>query len=163
MALISKKARYALHGLAYVASVSNGEPVPFNRILSYLRAYSQRLTLSPGYIAKVFQEMSRAGLMVAVPGPRGGYQLARPAKDIHLIEVVEALDGPILTECCLLSVGQCERQATCGVRRVIHEAELSFYHFFQNETVASLARRMDFPDPATILAYERAAAPRTDR
>lgn len=144
MRIVSKKSRYALHGLAYVAAVSHGEPVPFNRILEYLRSYSQRLTLSPGYMAKIFQEVSRAGFTVAVPGPRGGYQLARQPEEIHLIEIVEALDGPVLTECCLLSVGTCERQSTCGVSQIIHQAEQSFYRFFMNETVASLARKMDF-------------------
>lgn len=152
MSIISKKARYALHGLAYIAVFSNGEPVPFKKILGYLRFYSQRLTLSPGYIAKVFQEISRAGFTEAVSGPRGGYQLARPAEQIRLIEVVEALDGPLVLGCCLLSVGECPRQATCGVAGLIHEAELSFHHFFEKETIASLARRMNFPHPAGVTA-----------
>jgi Rrf2 family iron-sulfur cluster assembly transcriptional regulator len=87
MRTISKKARYALHGLAFVAEYGRSEPVPFNRILGYLRAYSQRLSLSPSYIAKVFQEISRAGFTTAVSGPRGGYQLARSPGSIRVIDV----------------------------------------------------------------------------
>ncbi len=146
MPLISKKARYALHGLGYIARHSDGDPVPFAVILEYLKAYSKRLSLSPGYIAKVFQEVSRAGLTEAVSGPRGGYRLARRPEDIRLIEVIEATDGPQLTACCLLSMGDCDQQGSCGVGAVVREAEQVFYNFFRTETVATLARKMTFPD-----------------
>jgi len=153
MRAVSKKARYALHGLAFVAEYGRSEPVSFNRILGYLRAYSQRLSLSPSYIAKVFQEISRAGFTTAVSGPRGGYQLARPAGSIRVIEVVEALDGPLLSDCCLLSVGQCDRQSTCGVGGMIREAEQAFHRFLKRETIGSLGRKMEFPDLGTIRSF----------
>ena len=120
MSLVSKKTRYVLHGLAY--------------------------------IAKIFQDVSRMGFTEAVSGPRGGYRLSRPADQIRLIDVVEALEGPILTGCCLLSVGDCARRATCGVGNVIHNAERVFHDFFQKETVESLASQMDFPAPEALRA-----------
>lgn len=163
MSIISKKARYALHGIGYIAVFSKGRPVPFDEILAYLRDYSQRLTLSPGYIAKIFQELSRAGLTAAASGPHGGYQIARSAEKIRLIEIVEALDGPLLRQCCLLSVGDCPRQSTCGVRTLIGEAELVFYRFFEKQTVASLAHRMAFPASVSSRARRRAPLRATRR
>ena len=154
MPLISKKSRYALHGLGYVAHASKAGPVPFHSILAYLRAYSQHLTLSPAYIAKVFQEVSRAGFVEAIPGPRGGYRLARPADEISLIRVVEALEGPMLTECCLLSAGTCPSEGSCGFGALIQEAEHVFYDFFRRETVASMVGRMNFPSPEVIRQHE---------
>lgn len=145
MSLVSKRSRYALHGLAYISISQSDGPVALNRILRYLIAYSPRLSLSSGYIAKIFQDLSRVGLVQAVPGPRGGYLLARPPKQIKLVEIVTALDGPLLTGCCLLSVGECDHQSTCGVSGMIREAETAFQEFFEKETVASLARRMSFP------------------
>lgn len=145
MSLVSKRSRYALHGLAYISVSQSDGPVALNRILDYLSAYSQRLGLSSGYIAKIFQDLSRVGLVQAVPGPHGGYLLARPPREIKLVEIVTALDGPLMTGCCLLSVGECDRQSTCGVAGMIHEAEAAFQKFFEKETVASLARRMSFP------------------
>ncbi|MFQ5524677.1 MAG: RrF2 family transcriptional regulator [Thermoanaerobaculia bacterium] len=147
MSIVSKRVRYALHGLAFLARHDESEdPVPFEMILAYLRAYSQRLTLSPSYIAKVFQDVSRAGLTVAVPGPHGGYRLAAPAEKLSLIKVVEALDGPLGSECCLLSVGNCTQQGRCGVRLLVQQAESAYYDFFAGETVASLSKKMTFPD-----------------
>lgn len=46
------------------------------------------------YLAKHLQALSGAGMLEAVPGPRGGYRLARPAADISLYEIVIAVDGP---------------------------------------------------------------------
>jgi Rrf2 family protein len=146
MNLVSKPARYALHGVGYIARHHQGEPVPFPRILDYLKTYSQRLTLSAGYIAKVFQKLSRAGITEAVPGPRGGYRLARSAGDIRLIEVLEAVDGPLRGDCCLLSVGPCDQSADCGVGAVVRDAERVFHEFFETGTVASLVEKMSFPD-----------------
>lgn len=152
MAIISKKSRIALHGLAYLALSSRQDPVPFEEILGYLRAYSVQLPLSPTYIAKIFQDVSRAGFADSVSGPRGGYRLARPAAEISLIEIVESLDGPLLTGCCL-AIGDCPRQEICGVRAVIHQAELAFYRFFEEETVASLAGRLDIADSPVIRGH----------
>lgn len=157
MWILSKKTRYALHGLAYIAVVSDGEPVAFERILAYLRTYSGRLALSPGYIAKIFQEVSRAGLIRAISGRRGGYLLARPPGQIRIVEIVEALEGPLLAACCLLSAGGCPMESSCGVRTMIHEAELTFHRFFERETVESLAEKMTFP------TVPRAAAVHTRR
>ena len=146
MSLVSKKARYGLHGLAYLAAFSRGRPVPFEAILAYLQAYSGSRMLSSGYIAKIFQQASRAGLTHSAPGPNGGYWLARPADEIRLFDVIEAFDGRVVNTCCLLSTGGCDQQTTCGVRDMIHEAELRFWSCFEHETLASLAKRMDFPD-----------------
>lgn len=150
MNIVSKKSRYAVHGLAYMANSEQDHSVPFDEILAYLKAYSQRLTLSPGYIAKIFQHVSRAGLVESVPGPHGGYRLARAADRIRLIDVVTILEGPLFTDCCLLSVGTCTNQQECGVRDVIREAEEQFASFLTHETIASIAARMKFPDPSAV-------------
>lgn len=50
--------------------------------------------VSASYLLKHLQALSGAGLLEAVPGPRGGYRLARPAADISLLDIVIALEGP---------------------------------------------------------------------
>ena len=145
MNIISKKSRCALHGMAYLGQYGNGRPVPFEEILAYLREYSSGLTLSSGYIAKIFQSVSRAGIVEAVTGPSGGYRLARPANQIRLIEIIESLDGPLLSDCCPLSVVGCRQQPKCGVGSLIRESEMVFHRFFERHTVATLARKMNLP------------------
>ena len=145
MNIISKKSRCALHGMAYLGQYGNGKPVPFEDILAYLREYASGLTLSSGYIAKVFQTVSRAGIVEAVTGPSGGYRLARPANEIRLIEIIESLEGPLLSNCCPLSVAGCRQRPKCGVGSLIRESEMVFQRFFERHTVATLARKMNFP------------------
>jgi len=146
MSILSRKARYALHGLGFIAAFSKDKPLPSEEILAYLRSYSPGHALSSGYLAKILQEVSRAGFTISVTGPRGGYRLARPAKEIGVLEVVEALDGPLSSGECLLSVGGCPRQTSCGFRSLIQNAEMAFYGSLAKETVASIASKTDFSD-----------------
>src|SRR5256714_14483621 len=82
------------------------------------------------YLAKHLQAMSRAGILVAGTGPRGGYRLARPAADISVLEVVEAIDGEDAAFQCLeirrrgpTAVPAREYRTMCGIHRVMVEAD----------------------------------------
>lgn len=50
--------------------------------------------ISESYLLKHLKALAAAGILESVPGPRGGYRLARPAASIPLLEIVEAVDGP---------------------------------------------------------------------
>jgi len=76
--------------------------------------------------------MSRAGILVAETGPRGGYRLARPPADVSALEVVEAIDGEEPAFQCLeirrrgpTAVPAREYRTMCGIHRVMVEAERS--------------------------------------
>ena len=146
MPLLSIRTRYALHAAAYVAGHANRGPVSRDRIVAYLEAYSGGLRLSHGYLTKLLADLSRAEILRPAFGPGGGYVLARPADIIPVVAVIEALEGPIRSDCCLLSVGECRSQGRCGVQGVIGRAEHVFYDVFQRETLGSLASRMHFDE-----------------
>ena len=142
-AMISKRARYALHGVGYLAYRSGEDaPVPFADILAYLRDYSRRLGLSPGYISKIFSDLSRAGLVQASVGRKGGYGLAKHPDLVSVADVVAAVDGWPVEQCCLLSVGGCNNQGDCGVFDVVNSAQTAFFDMLSGETAGSLARKM---------------------
>lgn len=68
-------------------------------------------------VSKLAKELSKAGLVVSHRGRNGGYGLARPAEDISVAEIVEALEGPIaLTECARPHKGICGIEDTCLAR-----------------------------------------------
>lgn len=78
---------------------------------------SEETRLEPPTVSKLLKQLGRAGLVESFRGATGGYRLARPAQEISLAEIVEALDGPIgLTECGISDAG-CERRAYCSVAR----------------------------------------------
>jgi len=140
--MFSKRARYALHGVGFLAYHHPRAPVPFSEILAYLEEYSSEAALSHGYLAKTFQELSRAGIVRTVTGRKGGYALARPPQEVRLLDLVVALDGGPTEGCCLLSVGGCSNQSGCGVNEVICNAERALAEFLGSETAASLAAKM---------------------
>ena len=140
--MISKRARYALHGVSFLANKYSEPPVSFGEILDYLKVYSEKLSFSSGYISKIFQELSRAGIIRALVGRNGGYSLARHPADIRVIEIVSAMDGYPIEECCLLSVGgSCSNQNTCSVNQLILQAQNQFYSFLSSETAESLSKK----------------------
>ena len=67
-------------------------------------------------VAKVLKPLAQAGLVEGFRGANGGYRLARAAEAISLVEIVEAMEGPLgMTECSLHD-GQCGLETSCGVR-----------------------------------------------
>lgn len=67
-------------------------------------------------VSKLLKALGHAELVESFRGVNGGYRLARPATEISLAEIVEALEGPIGMTECGIGEGQCEREAQCGVR-----------------------------------------------
>ena len=67
-------------------------------------------------VAKLLKPLSQAGLVAAFRGSNGGYRLARAAADISLVEIVEAMEGPLGMTECSLHAGNCGIEQSCGVR-----------------------------------------------
>jgi Rrf2 family protein len=85
---LALRAHYAICGVFDVAYNGQGEPVG-------VRAISERQAIPVRYLEQIFQRLRRAGLVAGRRGPGGGYLLARPAAEITLREVVEAVEGPL--------------------------------------------------------------------
>ena len=67
-------------------------------------------------VSKLLKALCHASLVESFRGVNGGYRLARPASDISLAEIIEALEGPIGMTECSVAEGQCDRESECGVR-----------------------------------------------
>jgi FeS assembly SUF system regulator len=67
-------------------------------------------------VAKLLKPLSQAGLVAAFRGSNGGYRLARAAADISLVEIVEAMEGPLGMTECSLHAGNCGIEHSCVVR-----------------------------------------------
>lgn len=67
------------------------------------------------FLTQILAEFVQHNLLKAVAGPTGGYVLARPPEDISLLEVVEAAEGPIALDVCVLRGGPCTWEESCPV------------------------------------------------
>jgi Rrf2 family protein len=79
------------------------------------REIAEEMDIPHRYLTQILANLVQKGLLTAVAGPTGGYLLARPADDITLLEVVEAAEGPIGLEQCVLRGGPCDWEASCPV------------------------------------------------
>jgi Rrf2 family protein len=99
---VSEAASLALHATAVMAG-AGGRRVTARKMAS-------ALGVSEAHLSKVLQRLTRAGLVRGTRGPRGGYRLTRPARQISLREVYEAVEGGLEVEHCLLGVPVCGRE-----------------------------------------------------
>ena len=99
---VSEAANLGLHALAVIAA----GPEPIART----REIAARLKASAAHLAKVMAALEHAGLVTGTRGPTGGYRLNRPARQISLREIYEAVEGPMRARACLFSEPVCEAE-----------------------------------------------------
>ncbi|MDR2870997.1 MAG: SUF system Fe-S cluster assembly regulator [Xanthomonadaceae bacterium] len=86
-----------------------------DRVLSAAELAEQS-GLEPPTVSKLLKPLAQAGLVEGLRGVRGGYRLGRHADDISLIEIVEAMEGPLAMTECSLHDSQCGIAKRCGIR-----------------------------------------------
>jgi len=91
-------------------------------------------------VAKVLARLCREGLLTSIRGVKGGYRLARPATDISVGAIVNALDGPVaLTQCIKLGPGGCEIEAVCPSRVGLHRINVAVHKALDDVSLADIA------------------------
>lgn len=86
---ISRAAGYGLAAVAYVAKNSKDGPV---MSMEVAKTYDFPLA----FLLKIMQQLVMANILISKRGPRGGFTMARPAKDVTMLEIIEAVDGPFI-------------------------------------------------------------------
>lgn len=126
---ISEAAALALHTVQVLAAH------PERRIST--QQIAEQLAVSEHHLAKVHQRLVRAGILEATRGPGGGFALARDAAEIRLIEVYEAVEGPLTTCRCLLGRPVCAR-SDCLLGALSDQINRLVGEFLRTTTVAAL-------------------------
>ena len=103
--LFSTKAEYGIRLMVALGRLEGDRPVP-------LATLAESETLPPAYLEHLAARLREAGLVAAQRGAHGGYRLARPASEIRMLEVVEALEGAIAPMDCFEPDG--DGRVLCG-------------------------------------------------
>lgn len=119
---ITRKGDYAIRGMVYLVGRPRDE-------VTFLRDIASGVDVPAALLAKIFQHLSKTGLVRSYRGAGGGFQLGRPAKDISLLEIVEAVDGPVSMNRCIVDRGSCGRETFCS----IHPAWIKMQQKFKSE------------------------------
>ncbi len=154
MPFISAGVEYALHCLLFLVPRAGGRVEANVRDLALLQGVSAE------YLAKLFTKLSRAGLVAATEGAGGGFVLAKPAKDISVLDVVVAIDGQkSLFECreirerCAVFGTRAPSWATsgvCSIHAIMLAAEDRMRVELSNHTLGSLANQVAAKAPRSF-------------
>lgn len=128
---ITRQADYAVRAVLYLAKLGNTERAATSTI-----AEEQRIP--PSFLAKIISQLSIAGLLHTSRGARGGVTLAHEPRDISLLEVIEAIDGPIQLNECIGDDGLCSFDGECPLRPVWCEAQDELVKRLKGTTFAQL-------------------------
>ena len=113
---ITRQADYAVRAVLHLAKAGNSER-------SATSAIAKEQSIPPSFLAKIISQLSIAGLLHTSRGARGGVTLAREPRDITLLEVVEAIDGPIQLNECVGDNGICTFDDHCPIKPVWCDAQ----------------------------------------
>ncbi|MDI6770421.1 MAG: Rrf2 family transcriptional regulator [Anaerolineales bacterium] len=113
---ITRQADYAVRAVLYLSRLGPNQRAATNQV-----ANDQKIP--PSFLAKIISQLSIAGLLHTSRGARGGVALAREAKEITLLDVVEAIDGQILLNECVGNNELCVFDSYCPLKPIWCEAQ----------------------------------------
>ena len=129
---LSTRATYGTRAMLEIARYHGGGPIMTKEI-------AELQHLPPTYLEQLMVQLRKAGLLSATRGAHGGYLLARPATEITLLEIIEALEGPLtLVECPGGTGGCCGTPESCALEAIWERASQALKHTFQAVTLAQL-------------------------
>jgi len=113
---ITRQADYALRAMVFLARLEPNRKAATKKI-------AEQQKIPPSFLAKIVSQLSIAGLIHTSRGAHGGIVLSRPASEISLLEVIEAIDGPIALNECTVSPGNCDNAEVCPLHDIWQETQ----------------------------------------
>ncbi len=140
---LSVAAELAIRGISVLASHYGEGPVTLSELCD-------TKDLPKQYLAKIFSSLSRADLVTPIRGKRGGYKLSHPPQEITLLQVIEAVEGPLAINLCQFDPPKCS-DMQCSLRGVWSELQNMLRTKLQSVTLADCG--VDIPsDPSKLIA-----------
>lgn len=131
---LTRTADYAIRVMIHLAGLPSGARTS--------RETLARWTQVPGeFLSKVLQSLARARLIHSHRGTRGGFELARSGNQITMLDVVEAIEGPLQLNVCLAQDDACGRRWWCPAHNVWREAQAAMVQVLAAANMEQLAKR----------------------
>ncbi len=129
---ITRASDYAVRVMIHLAGLPAGSTVRQAEL-------SKATDVSGHFLSKVLQQLVRCGLIRSQRGAGGGYGLASPEHAVSLLDVVQAMEGPLLLNQCVAEGPSCERKSWCPAHQVWAEAQASIVRILGGASIANLA------------------------
>jgi Rrf2 family transcriptional regulator, iron-sulfur cluster assembly transcription factor len=129
---LTRGGEYAVRAMTYLARFPEGHVAALHEI-------GRAQDIPESFLAKILQSLVHAGLAVSQRGARGGFALARPAAEITMRDVIEAVDGPVSLNQCVLWPEDCPRSHDCEAHKAWARAQTQMMDVLGTVTMQSLA------------------------
>ena len=113
---ITRQADYAVRAIYYLSGLEPGQRASTSHI-------AKEQNIPPSFLAKIISQLSVAGLLHTSRGARGGVSLARDPREVTMLDVIEAIDGPILLNECVNDTHGCQFDKECPMRAMWSEIQ----------------------------------------
>lgn len=128
---LTRAGDYGIQGMLYLASLPPGKE-------AFIRDIAKSRNLPASFLAKIFQHLSKAGLIHSHRGAKGGVVLSRPAEEISVLEIIEGIEGKVYLNRCLMGDESCKRQKVCPMHYVLMEAQKNLMLTFEKFSLQDL-------------------------
>lgn len=137
--MLSKRCKYALKALEYIAKQDGNHPILIAEI-------SEQQNIPKKFLEAILLDLRRDGLLQSRMGKNGGYSLRLPATEINIGHVIRLIDGPIALIPCVSykfyePCAECTDEETCGLRNIVHEVREATNKILSKVTLADLLKR----------------------
>jgi Rrf2 family protein len=131
---LTRAADYAVRVMIHLAGMPTGSRASRAELANAAECPEQ-------FLSKVLQSLTRAGLVISHRGNTGGFELPRPHRTASMLEVVEAIEGPLRMNLCLTSDHACTRQEWCPGHAVWTEAQKAMASVLKSATIGDMAEQ----------------------
>jgi Rrf2 family iron-sulfur cluster assembly transcriptional regulator len=128
---LTQQADYAMRAVLYLA----GHPY------AKIKEIADSQFVPRNYLAKILQKLAAAEIVDTRRGVGGGISLARPAAEITMLDVIEAVEGPVAINRCFIRPGECPREDVCAIHDQLLRVQDAYAGALAGVNFAELARR----------------------
>jgi Rrf2 family protein len=132
---LTRAADYAVRVMIHLAGLPSGTRASRSDL-------AQETDCPEQFLSKVLQSLTHAGLVTSHRGNTGGFELSAAHRNASVLQVVEAVEGPVRLNLCLTGPHACERQHWCPAHAVWAEAQAAMNGVLQKVTISALAEEV---------------------
>jgi Rrf2 family protein len=140
--MLSKKAKYAINALVYLAKHYKRGPVLIHEI-------SKHENIPHKFLEAILLELKKDGILNSKKGKGGGYYLIKSPEDVNMADVIRSMDGAIALLPCVAHkyyepCEECKDESTCGIRSVFSDVRNETVNLLKKSTLAHIIEREEW-------------------
>ena len=134
--IYSRKSEYAIRAFVNLARVPDGK-------YAMVKNIAAAEEIPAHFLAKILQELARKGLLRSSKGPTGGFALRVDPVDIHLVDIVDALDGLAAYQQCASGLSECNEEVPCSMHDSWKALRSRIMEYLSENSIADLAKALE--------------------